>query len=310
MGSTIQTRDCARASAASAVSSDTQPACGTSLESRSRRKSLTAISPSLTGDRSFPLVQRLNGLSAVARASWPASRINASSDARKETRSAAGNGQALHAQCGCICGVTERQVVRRRQRAEHIEQVPGDGDFADRIGTFAIFYPEARGTAAVITGHHIDAHPDEFGDVETFLDVGDQTRRIKLARHQMQIGWSGRWNRGGSPLGMTGRTQRELARACAIEQPRMQHAVFNEDEASGCNTFAVERSRAQTASTQGIVNNGGALGKHLVSQLVAQEARSACNRGAVCGACKMRDDGTRNARFEHDRNLAGRDLAR
>src|SRR5262245_1548216 len=127
----------------SAVSSDSQPAPGTSAVSRWYNRSLTAMSASLTGDRSSPLVQCLNARCAVLRASAPASRITASSGARSALVSLAGNGQTLDPHGGRIGAVPEFQVVGRRQRAEHLKQSARDGDLTHRISAFSVFDPEA-----------------------------------------------------------------------------------------------------------------------------------------------------------------------
>src|SRR5215831_6796610 len=174
-GSTIHASGMIRSGKRSYDSSDSQPAAGASVASRSCSSSFTAISASLTGDWSAPLVQRLKGPRAVVRARSPASRNMASRGSRNAIVSLAGNGQAFHAQCRRIGAVAEFKVVGRRQRTEHLKQMSGDGDLADRVSSLAILDPETGSAAAVIASHHIDANTDQIGNIESVRDVGNQS---------------------------------------------------------------------------------------------------------------------------------------
>src|SRR5262245_34798825 len=141
IGSTIHIR--AFVAPQPSVSSDSQPASGASALRRCCKRSLTAMSASLTGDRSSPLVQCLNAPCAVLRARAPAWRITASSGARNAVVSLTGNSQTLNAQGRRVGGVSELQVVSRRQRPEHLQQVARDGHLANRKGELSVFNPEA-----------------------------------------------------------------------------------------------------------------------------------------------------------------------
>src|SRR5215468_10726543 len=157
---------------------------------RSRSRWSTAMSASHTGEF-LPLVQFRTGAPNLPSASAPASRtalsIQPVSLATEMSASVTGNGETLHAHGRGIGAVAEREVVGRRQRAEHIEQVAGDGDLAHRIGEFAALDPEAGGAAAVVAGHQVDAHADQIVDVESFLDIGDQRIGRYAAGGKMQI---------------------------------------------------------------------------------------------------------------------------
>src|SRR5262245_4713887 len=124
------------------VSSDSQPAPGARALSCCCRRSLTAMSASLTGDRSTPLVQCLKAPCAVLRARAPAWRITASSGARNAFVSLTGNSQTLNSQGRRVGAVSELQIVGRRQRPEHLQQVARDGDLAHRKGALSVFDPE------------------------------------------------------------------------------------------------------------------------------------------------------------------------
>src|ERR1700760_2671748 len=125
------------------------------------------MSASVTGESPCPLVHCLSGPLkndwAIAPASCPA----AASRSRSRTSSDAGNGQSFDADGGRVGAVAEFQVVRRRHVAEDVEQVAGDGDFADRIGLTTVLDPEACRAAAVVAGHHVGTGADQVGDVET-----------------------------------------------------------------------------------------------------------------------------------------------
>ncbi len=92
-----------------------------------------------TPARSSPLVQLLDvgAEHASARARRPRARraeLSASAASFALSASVAGNGQSLDAHGRRIGAVAELEIVRRRQRAEDVEQMAGDGHLADRIG--------------------------------------------------------------------------------------------------------------------------------------------------------------------------------
>ena len=153
------------------------------------------------------------------------------------------------------------EIVGRRHRAEDVEQMPGDGDFADRVSALAVLDPEAGSAAAVIAGHHAGAAADQVGDIEAILDVGDQFVRRGGARLEVQIGCAGRRRRRYAALSMTGGGQAEFARGAAVEQPGHQHAVIDQSEFFAGDAFAVERMRAQAAHAQRVVDDANAVGE-------------------------------------------------
>src|SRR5262245_21823208 len=113
---------------------------------RSRNSASTAKSASLTGD-DWPLIQLRGVPRKVSSASAPASRTAAARRSRTSTRSTprspAGNGQSLHAQGRGVGAETELEIVGGRPRAEHLEQVSGDGHFADGIAPPAVLDPKS-----------------------------------------------------------------------------------------------------------------------------------------------------------------------
>src|SRR5579863_3670847 len=130
--------------------------------SRSCNTRSTAISASLTGDDPA-LVHDLIGLLNIFSASMPASRTQTASSAAVlagSMTSVAGNGHALNAQGRRVYAVAKDQVVRRDETGEHFGKMPGDGDFAHRIGALAVFDPESGSATAIIPGYQIDAHAD------------------------------------------------------------------------------------------------------------------------------------------------------
>src|SRR4051794_41176782 len=115
-------------------------------------RSLTAMSASDTGD-DVPLVQVRNWVRNIARARCPASRTVSTSRARSRAKRslrpstlASANRQSLDAYGRRVGRIAECEIVGRRQRLEHLDQMPGDGDFADRIRDFAVLDPEPGGT--------------------------------------------------------------------------------------------------------------------------------------------------------------------
>src|SRR4051812_48770677 len=96
----------------------------------------------------------------------PAARATSSSNFRSSDASGAGKCHALDTDGGGIGAVAEFQVAGRHQAGEHILEIAGDGDFGHGKSDLAILDPEAGGAAAVITGHAIDAHAHQLGDVK------------------------------------------------------------------------------------------------------------------------------------------------
>src|SRR5208282_5053160 len=196
----------------------------------------------------------------------------------------AGNGQTLDPQSRCIGAIAEREVVCRRQAGEHVEEVPGNRDLADRIGTLTVLDPESRHTATVVSRHQVDPHPDHVGDVKTVGNVGDELLRALPAGGGMKIARAGRGGRGNAALRMTGGCKIELARGGAIEQPGREYAVVDQFAAAAGDAFGVERSRTQAARPQWIVDDVDARGKNLLTKFFPQETRLTGDGGAVGGA--------------------------
>src|SRR4051794_36711689 len=109
---------------------------------------------------------------------------------------------------------------------------------------------------------------------------------------------------------MTGAGKAKLARGGAVQDPGLQHTIFDERHALAGNALAVERPRAQAALAQRIVDDVDAGGENPLAHLVLEEARLTRDRAAVDGADQMADDRARDAPVEHHRHLPGRDLAR
>src|SRR5262249_33105092 len=154
---------------------------------------------SLTGEVPPPLVQLLSSLRNVFSAKAPASRTAAARRSRTSARSKSGlpsgNGETLHAHGRRVGAEAEFEIVGGRKPPEHVDQITGDGHLAHRITALAVLDPEARGAAAVIAGHRIDAHADEVGDVEALSNVRDQRLGRVGAGRQMQVARPGRWRR-------------------------------------------------------------------------------------------------------------------
>src|SRR5262249_44085602 len=147
-------------------------------------------------------------------ASAPASRTAAARRSRTKarSRSSTGNGEALHTHARRIGAEPELQIIRGRERLEHVDQISGDRHFAHGVAALAVLDPESGRAAAVVSGHLVDAHPDEIGDVEALGDVRHQCFRRVAAGREMQIARSGRGRRGYAALGVAGAGKAELTR--------------------------------------------------------------------------------------------------
>ena len=110
-------------------------------------------------------------------------------------------------------------------------------------------------------------------------------------------------------MGVAGRDQSELPRGRAIQKPRCQNAVIDDRELFDLDALGVEGLRAQSAHPQRIVDDTDVLCEQPRTETVLQEAGLARDRGAVHRAHEMADQRSGNPGIEHDRHLAGLDLA-
>src|SRR5690348_11497103 len=184
-----------------------------------------------------------------------APRMVASSRARSEASSLAGNSQILHGHRRRICAIPELKIVGRGQCAEYLLQMPGDGDLAHRIGCLAVFNPEPGRAAAVVTGDYVGPGPDEIGHIEAVANVGDQGIRAYVARLEVQIGRGGRGDRRRTALSMSGGDKVQFARGRTVENPGAQHAVFDQGELFTGNAFAIERVGSKAPLPQRVIDN-------------------------------------------------------
>src|SRR6185437_8495143 len=74
--------------------------------------------------------------------------------------------------------------------------------------------------------------------------------------------------------------------------------------------LAVEGLRAKAALAMRVVDDGEAAAEHLLPQAILEEAGATRDRRAADGADEMAQQARRDARIEHHRHLAGRNLAR
>src|SRR5438067_958621 len=203
--------------------------------------------------------------------------------------SAAGNRQALYAQGRRIRAETKLEIVCRRQTLKYVDQVTRNRHLAHRIAALATHDPKAGSAAAVIAGDEIDAGADEIRDIEALLDIRDQCVRRISAGHEVQVARGGRRRGGDPPLGVTGASKSKLARGCAIEKPRCQHAILHDGQRLRGYAFGVERTRAQAAPAQRVVDHTDARLEQPFAELVFQKTRAASNRRAVDRTGKMAD---------------------
>src|SRR5438270_9887770 len=108
---------------------------------------------------------------------------------------------------------------------------------------------------------------------------------------------------------MAGGGKRKLARGRTVEKPGFEHAVVDDGERVAQNTFAVERARAQSAPPKRIVDDADTRAEQAFTHAVFQEARLACDRGAVDRGGEVPHQRARDAGLEHDGYTSRLDLA-
>src|SRR6476659_8298120 len=100
-----------------------------------------------------------NVFSAILPAARTASVIRAVSSAGGgpgRPLSASGNGEALHPHGRRIGAAAELEVVCRRERGVHVDEVAGDRDLAHREGLLPVLNPKTARAAAVVAGDPVD----------------------------------------------------------------------------------------------------------------------------------------------------------
>src|SRR3546814_1514228 len=103
-----------------------------------------------------------------------------------ESASEARDLQAVEAQGRGVHGAAEDEVGRRRQREEHVLQIAGDGDLADRIGDLAVLDPESGGATAVVAGQQVRSRADHLRDEQPLPDLADHLLRRDRARFEIR----------------------------------------------------------------------------------------------------------------------------
>src|SRR4026208_16314 len=71
--------------------------------------------------------------------------------------------------------------------AEHLFQIPRDGNLLDRIRQLTVFDPKSARPTGVVSGHHIDPKADQFRDVQPVLDTADNVLRRAGSRSEIEI---------------------------------------------------------------------------------------------------------------------------
>src|ERR1035438_8680545 len=98
----------------------------------------------------------------------------------------AANGNFSDLERGRGHGAAKLQVVANLFHAQqHILQITGNGDLGNRERQFAVAYPQTRGAARVIAGDNVDAHADQFRDIESVGYPRDNPlRRLDAVFHE------------------------------------------------------------------------------------------------------------------------------
>src|SRR5204862_7083678 len=132
--------------------------------------SVTGV-PSALRQRRTPLCAKVSASAPASRttpnkssapAAWPVPLFSAATGAgaqpcASEITLDPAHGHRLDEAGRRVGAAAELEIVGGRQIAEHLVEIAGDGDLADRIGELAVLDPEAGGAAAIIAGDGCDA---------------------------------------------------------------------------------------------------------------------------------------------------------
>src|SRR5205085_12426851 len=204
----------------------------------------------------------------------------------------------------------EFEIVGGAQGAVHVDQIAGDGDLGDRPGDLAILDDEARGAAAIVAGHRVDALADQLGHIEAAADSGEEVRHALAAGFEMDVRGPRAGRTADAANGVAGRLEPELPRRGAVEQPAGDTAALDEIARRGGDAFAVERARARAAAAVGVLTDDYVAREQLFREPVEQKAGAAGDGGAGHRADQMADQAGADARVEDHRHGAARGLAR
>ena len=191
-------------------------------------------------------------------------------------------------------------VTERGNAAEHLAQVPGDGDLVHRPRDFAILDPEAGGAARIVAGHRVDALPHHLGDQQAGTEPPQQRLRVEHAALDHEVVHA---------AGVARRHQAELARGIGVEQVTAEHAVDHELAIARRDALAVEGRRAERARQVRTLGQRHPVGEHLFALRVEQEAAAAILRRASDRAGEVPDQPASELGREQDRRLTRRELA-
>src|SRR6476646_12072529 len=102
--------------------------------------------------------------------------------------------------------------------AEHLSQVPRDGNFLHWIGQFTIFDPKSARPAGIVSGHHIDPEADQFRYVQAVLDTADNVLWRAGPRSEVEIRRTDRGTFSHASCGIAARWQSQLFSGRGITQ--------------------------------------------------------------------------------------------
>ena len=166
----------------------------------------------------------------------------------------------------------------------------------------AVLHPEARGSARIIAGHHVDALAHQLRDQQPAAEPREHRRRPPVA--------VGRDDQIVRAAGIAGGLEPELARRVAREDVAGEHAVGDELAIVRLDALLVERRAAHGLGDVRPLRDGKPGRKHLLHRRSSAKKRTAgtgCCRGS---RREVPDQAARHLRHEQHRGAPRGELAR
>ncbi len=157
-------------------------------------------------------------------------RPGASEELRRSVAEAAGAAEQLVEAfaAGRVDPAADLQVAGRFERREHLEEVGGDGDLADRSTDLAVHDQEAGRAPAVVAGNTVHALADQLGYEDGARKRAEQLVTAAPAREEGEVAGTCARSAADAARGVAGRRDAQLPRGSAVGEPGRQHPVLDQ----------------------------------------------------------------------------------
>src|SRR5204862_7833951 len=156
-------------------------------------------------------------------------------------------------------------------------------DLFHREGRFAIFNPQAGGSAGKISCDQVYAKTKKLGDVKSIFDITDDRLRRLGSWLQKEIAPANSRSARQPARGIAGSREPQLARRVGVQQIRIQQSLFKDDSTARGYSLAVKRGTPKPSGHSAVVHDSYVAAKDLLPQLAGKKRGMTVDRVSVHG---------------------------